>query len=227
MHESIAKATYKGYARKLRNRPFDISRIDYKATRAAWLRQLIKAEAQCTSSVLLETPRITGKGKHAKLYMFGVTYIHDAEERDSGPFWVGYSIRAVAKTFDLDYRITPVLVTNHLVQRTMQRLGIEDPPTALCNLRTAIMAAMVLGPPDNRQALLPIDGGVVIAVQDKEWPEFWALVTFVDEAKLRPEQIREANRWSERTEACWAEMETVVLEEREAANRKVPAARAA
>ena len=227
MHESIARATYKGFARKLQNRTFDISRALCGTTRAAWLRSLIKSEARDVRSVLLEPPRITGEGKRAKLYMFGVTYVDDDEVRNTGPFWVGYSIRAEAKTFDLDCRYVPVLVTNHLVQRTMQRLGIEDPPTALCNLRTAIMAAMVLGPPGDRQALLPIDGGVVIAVQDKEWPEFWALITFVDEAKLRPEQIREANRWSERTADCWAEMETAVLKEREAANRKTPTAQAA
>jgi hypothetical protein len=203
MHESIARAVYKGYARKLQNRPFDVDKHQPAATRAAWLRSLIKSEERDARSVLLEPPRIVGQGKHATLYMLGVRYAYDEEQPDVNPLWVGYSIRARAKNFDVDYRIMPVLVTNHLVQRTMQRLGIEDPPTALRSLRTPIIAATVLGAPDGAQALLPADDGAVIALPDREDASFWALVTFVEEARLRPGQIREANRWGELAERRW------------------------
>lgn len=208
MHESIARATYKGYARKLQNRPFDISRAMLGTTRAAWIRGLIKSEARCVRSVLLDPPCIEGEGKHATLYMRGVTYTYDDEQPDVKPLWIGYSIRAKAKTFDIDYRFMPVLVTNHLVQRTMQRLGIQDPPTALRSLRSPLLTATMLGAPNGRQALLPSHGGAVFAVPDKEDPNFWALVTFVDEAQLRPEQIREANYWGELAVDRWKEIDT-------------------
>lgn len=207
MHESIARATYKGYARKLQSRPFDVSRALIGTTRAAWLRSLIKSEARDARSVLLDPPHLEGKGKHTVLYMRGVTYAWDDEQPDSKPLWVGYSIRAVAKTFDIDYRFMPALVTNHLVQRTMQRLGIEDPPTALRSLRSPLLAATMLGAPNGRQALLPAHGGAVIAIPDREDPNFWALVTFVEEARLRPEQIREANRWGDRAWDQWKAMD--------------------
>lgn len=198
MHESIAKAAYKGYTRKLKDRPFDVSRALCGTTRAAWLRGLIKSEARCARSVLLEPPCIEGEGKHAELFMIGVTYVWDEEQPDEKPLWTGFLLQAKAKTFSIDYQFMPVVVTHHLVERTMQRLGIQDPPTALRSLREPIVASTLLGPPAGRQALLPANGGAVIAVPDREHPEdTWALVTFVDEARLRPEQIREANYWGE------------------------------
>ncbi|MCK7518068.1 MAG: hypothetical protein MZV64_10290 [Ignavibacteriales bacterium] len=63
MHESIARAVYKGYARKLQNRSFDVDKHQPAATRAAWLRSLIKSEERDARSVLLEPPRIVGQGR--------------------------------------------------------------------------------------------------------------------------------------------------------------------
>ena len=77
----------------------------------------------------------------------------------------------------------------------MQRLNVQKPSLALHSLERAFDTALHLGAPTRGSVYLPSAGGVVVAKQDEDEPSRWVFVTFIDEAKLKPEQIREAEFW--------------------------------
>ncbi|NVZ11782.1 hypothetical protein HW932_21295 [Allochromatium humboldtianum] len=192
MHESIASALYKGYTRKLIQDGFQGELLPAN-TRAAWLRQVVKMQAKDRSSVAMAPPAFVGRGKNAELYIHGVYYpsteIADGEKIT--PQWYGYAIRARAKDFTIESQPLPVIITNHLVQRTMQRLDVAHPRQALLSLQSAFLASLLLEPPSKGHALLPARGGAVIAVPDRDYPMCWAMLTFVNKERLSVQQMRE------------------------------------
>lgn len=192
MHESIASALYKGYTRKLIQEGFQGAPLPAN-TRAAWLRQIIKMQAKDRSSVAMAPPAFVGRGKNAELYIHGVYYpsTEIAEGEQIAPQWYGYAIRSRAKDFTIESQPLPVIITNHLVRRTMQRLDVEHPRQALLSLQTAFWASLLLEPPCDGHALLPAQGGAVIAVQDRDYPMCWAMLTFVNKERLSARQMRE------------------------------------
>ena len=67
------------------------------------------------------------------------------------------------------------------------------------------------GPPDE-SVLLPCAAGAMVAVRDKDEPEDWAFVTYLDDVKLRPEQRAEvADRLRQLKEKLGATGESRVL----------------
>lgn len=199
MHESIASALYRGYTRKLEARDQEFAaRLEGTppAKRNAWIRLIRSFEERDPRLVLLQPPEIIGKGKNATLYCFGAYFSLD--QATGRKAWVGYLSRAKARDFTYEAETLPVIATNHLVERTMQRLNQADAKKALCALRGAFTAAVCLGPPSEYpgQIILPSDGGGVIAAQDNVDPTVWAMKTFIDYGRLSESQMLEIKKYS-------------------------------
>lgn len=195
MHESIATALYRGYERKVATFDWDrfrqrISQLPNK--RAAWMRGALR-EMQRLPHVVAFKPKILGQGRRAEAHVIGVSHETDYFDRSG---WYGFGVRFTARDFGVDFIDLPVLVTHHLVQRTMQRLDVANPQVAINSLQQAIYCALWLETPRSDSMLLPAKGGAVIAVPDRDYPELWALITFIDDSKLSDVQRQQIAFWS-------------------------------
>lgn len=196
MHESIAAAKYRGYERHIY--AFDYNKLSnafrsLPNKRAARMRAIPKVLERVPTMAVLDVIR-EGDGPRATLNIIGLEIGSDREIENVGGwycFLIEYSARdGSAKHFGL-----PILVTHHLVKRMMQRLKIDDPRRAMKGLRNAVIVALKLRDPLDREVMLPAEGGAVIAVRDKHHPDSWAFVTFVDDAKLSPTQRQSIEYW--------------------------------
>ena len=195
MHESVATALYRGYERKVNG--IDMNRIYQRLgrlpnKRAAWLRGALKGLKAIPGMVVFE-PQVTGQGRHASARTILVSLEKETSGRSG---WYASGMTLSARDFSMDTFDLPILVTHHLVQRTMQRLNVESPVAAIRSLQPAIFAALWLGEPHaDSSVLLPAFGGAVVTVQDRVDPWSWALVTFVDAAKLTDKQHQQLEFW--------------------------------
>ena len=187
MHESIARALYRGYVRRLDQRPERSLRPPAAVrTRGAWMRQsLLEIERQ-PHFVMIEAKR-HGHGKQEVAMVMGVW--RQPETWAEG--WQGIAFLLNARQCEVHPVEIPVRLTHHLIERTLQRLNLEQPVAAIQSLGPAIYTALwnaaIDGGVDGNR-LLGMPGGAVIAAPAQDDPDCWALVTFVDDDKLRPAQ---------------------------------------
>ena len=191
MHESVAKAIYKRHERVLTTQ-YNRAAIQEKFNqlpnkRAARIRAIPKVIDSIPNMVIL-SPYTEGKGKHATLSIMGLERGGDTNGRTA---WYGFQMRYYARDFSVEHFGLPVVVTHHAIQRVMQRLGIAHPKKAIKALTPAIIGALWLREPSDEAELLPMPEGAVIAVRDNLYPDCWAIVTFVDNAKLSYGQVQE------------------------------------
>jgi hypothetical protein len=191
LHESIAKALYKRHERSMKT---SYNHAEIKARfarlpskRAARIRAIPKVIDSIPNMVIL-SPYVEGEGKHSKLSIMGLERGGDTNGRTA---WYGFLIRYKAKDATVEYADLPVVVTHHAIQRVMQRLGIKHPKAAMKTLAPAVMGALWLKEPSDKAAMLPMPQGVAFAVRDNLYPDCWAVVTFVDNAKLSQYQMQE------------------------------------
>ncbi|MEA1050481.1 hypothetical protein U5801_11765 [Lamprobacter modestohalophilus] len=197
MHESIATALYRGYERKIDR--FDpeiinqrLNRLPFK--RSAWLRGSLR-ELKTIPGIVTFEPQIVGDGKRAEAYLFGVAREKEVCGRSG---WYAFAMRLAARDFRTEFRDLPVLITHHLVQRTMQRLDVRHPAAAIRHLQATVYAAIWLETPRSDSMLLPARGGAVAAVPDRDESGYWALVTFIDQAKLSDGQHQQVQFWTDK-----------------------------
>jgi len=197
MHESVATAIYRGYERKIHGFDHEAFNRRLPAKRAAWLRAVLRNIKGLPGLVAFE-PRLHGQGKQAEATVFGFSHETDACGRSG---WHGFVMSLSSREFGFEIRDTPVLLTHHLVQRTMQRLGVSDPAAAIRGLEKTAYIAMWLDPQSaDDNPLLPAKGGAVVAVPDRSDSSRWALVTFIDNAKLSDSQRQKIRFWFEKAE---------------------------
>lgn len=191
MHESIAKAIYKRHERVLGtgyNRDAVKAKFDQLPNkRAARIRAIPKVIDSIPNMVIL-SPYTEGKGKHATLSIVGLERGGDTNGRTA---WYGFMLKYHAKDSAVKYSDLPVVVTHHAIQRVMQRLGITHPKKAMKALAPAVMGALWLKEPSDEAEMLPMPEGAAIAVRDNLYPDCWAILTFVDQAKLSYNQVQE------------------------------------
>ena len=203
LHESVAKALYKRNERLLRE---DYNQAAIKAKieslpskRRARLRAVPKVIDSIPGMVVLRAEMI-GQGKRTELTILGAERFSEESGRSS---WKGFSIHYGPRNMGTSQVELPVIITQHAVERTMQRLGITKPREALRMLAPAVICALWLRkPPRKGRRLLPATGGAVVAVRDSDYGDFWTFVTFVDQNKLdRGEQHKELLRVREEVSA--------------------------
>lgn len=206
MHESIATAIYRGFARGLDGFEFDIKRYPRPKTRAAFLRTIDRMERNDKTCVLLQEPELFGEGKRASRFSVSAS-MADLPRADgtTQPVWVGVCFQADAKTFSTNLSPLPVMAAQHTVIRAMQRMSLTDPREAIRRMAPAFLMGAFLDAPNGREALFAVDGGAVAAAGDSEYPDLWVLKTFIHLDQLRPEQVREASIWTDRATACIAQ----------------------
>jgi hypothetical protein len=198
MDEASARAFYKGYIRTIKDSVYDPDAIPvFKKGRNAWLHQSIKDYARDPTFVLLINPLIEHAGKESKAWMIGVDFNETKNGEQRIINWLGTYMELRARKFSIEKYRLPILITSHLVERTMQRLNQESPVKALRYLNQAFFAALALQKPVPGQVYLQTSGGVVVAKPHEADPNIWALITFIDQDKLAPEQVREAKYWEE------------------------------
>lgn len=195
MHESIAQALYRGELRKFQDRVDSAhslleARVDQRrlvGRRGPWLRNARFFFTHLPQFTVLGCFEI-GKKKHTELLLFGLFH---PKVLDIGA-WYGGVVRLTAKTCRISYSDLTVKVSNHAVIRLIQRCNVAKAQDALRLLAPAFFYAALVEPtPPAESVLLPCADGAVIAEADHEDPDTWAFLTFVDDAKLRPEQLAE------------------------------------
>ena len=202
MHESVASALYRGYERRVSTfTPRDRGQL-FPGKHDARVKAMVKS-ISADPGVLVLGVHQSGAKKHKVSVI--VLLEHGSVDQRSG--WYAGLLRYSRTGLD-DYDLS-LFVSHHLVQRTMQRLDLKSPKAALRQLDDAIYCALWLKHPTSDSVLLPAKGGAVIAVPDKYAAHGWALVTFVDADKLRPEQRAEVAMWRERVTALQAQAATV------------------
>jgi hypothetical protein len=213
MHASIAAATYRGFTRQVRHKietfdPWRLLATKRPSRRGPWLRTARRGLDRIPGLyVVYESQR--GEGKQAELTVVIMDYVEAA-----APYWSAFVLVLHARRMSIRGWPIPVKVTAHALQRLMQRLNVTDPRVALKRLWTTVHAVWWIGPPTEGAAdrLLPVqevgarlpDGyyrttmlGAAVMVCDREDPDVWAMVTFIDAAKLRPEQTAEVRACAE------------------------------
>lgn len=196
----MAKAFYKGYIRILQKQTYDpFDQPFNKKGRQAWLKQRVNDIEKDPKFFVMHKAIFDDRKKDSRAFLIGVDFIdgHQEDETEFAWTWLGSSVKLHTRRFQIvKYRI-PVLITSHLIERAMLRLKLEQPVAALKALTPAFFAAIALEKPVPGQVYLQATGGVVVAKPHETDPTMWALVTFVDQDKLRPEQIREAKFWED------------------------------
>ena len=202
MHASIAQALYRGEKRQFASRmaaaESRLMQTTYRFGRRPWLKTAVEGLLRSPHFVTVQFSR-WGEKKHEVAAMLG--YLHPEVLRDHDA-WCGSSYVFRAKHCTYERRDLPIKVSHHAVLRLMQRADIANPAQALFWTIPALQYVLLAqrDPPDD-SVLLPCAAGAVVAVRDKEEEDTWALVTYIDEDKLRPEQRAEvADRLRQLTE---------------------------
>ena len=197
MHESIATAIYKGHKRTLDERLHRyVQRLPAGGAprkRKPWLRVMRSAFFNLPSQVWFGECA-SGSGKDATVELFGVALCEEREGSDR-KLWLGTAVRISARHYSVESRALPVRITHHAITRAMQRLALPDVHVAASRLGPAFFTALTVErdpPRDGSSILLPAIGGAVVAAADRDEPEDWVFLTYIDEGKLRPEQVTEA-----------------------------------
>ena len=201
MHESIATALYRGEMRQFEPL-FQAARARYDAQpakygRTSWLKDNL-AFLQANPSVTFLSRVSEGAKKHTRVALFGLTHPRLIAEIGKRPTWAGIVVTLTAKNCETSGNWLPIKVAAHAVTRLMQRANTPSVAVALRGLSPAFHYPLFFeGPPPATAVLLPAAGGAVVAKADEDEPDTWVVVTYIDEAKLRPEQRAEV---AERTQ---------------------------
>lgn len=192
MHASIAHALYRGEKRQLTSRmeaaEARFKRMTYRFGRRPWLKAAVVVVTSSPYYIPVYQVR-GGEKKHETVVLLGYLHPETVQDHDA---WCGaaYLLRAkdcTCERFDL-----PLKVSHHAVLRLMERADIANPAQALLwTLPAMEYVLLVQRDPPDESVLLPCAAGAVIARRDKEADGAWAMVTYLGEDKLRPEQRAE------------------------------------
>ncbi len=194
MHESIATAIYKGHKRTLDDRLNQyVQRLPAGGPprrRKPWLRAVRTAFRDLPSDIWFGE-FAGGSGKDAVVDLLGVRLGADAGRS----MWFGSTVQISARRFSVESHGLPIRISNHAITRAMQRLALPDVRAAASQLSPAFFYALLVErypPRDGSSVLLPtVGGGAVVAIADRDDPEDWVFLTYIDAGKLRPEQLAE------------------------------------
>ena len=196
MHESVANAIYKGHKRTLDDRLNQyVQRLPANGPprkRKPWLRVMRSAFFNLPSQVWFGECA-HGSGKDAAVELFGVALCEETEGSDQ-KLWLGTAVKISARHYSVESCALPVRITHHAITRAMQRLALPNGQIAASRLGPAFFTALTVErdpPRDGSSILLPAIGGAVVAAADRYEPDDWVFLTYIDAAKLRPEQITE------------------------------------
>lgn len=188
MHESIAKAILKGHKRLVQSAMDDfIPR--YKSvskSRGTFIKKTTEAIKSIPGVFIVEEGR-DGQGKNLFQYFLSMVLSRDSE----APGWIVYLIALNARNFKILSKPLGIRATNHVVERMMTRLNITQPQDTFPGLVRSFYYLTSDLPKNNSEMLLISYGGAVIAKPDNQIDGYWALVSFIDADKLRPEQLQE------------------------------------
>lgn len=194
IHQSIASAVYKGFSRQMDSQAWvelslDIYSLPRK--RAAWMRGAIRAIGS-QSEIAPTLVQQSGAGRSAIAQVLGFSF-EPVGPRES--VWAGFAIHLRARDYAFDVDDLACVATHHVIQRMMSRGGHADPRKAIKALGPALHTSICLWPPGpDESVLLPAAGGGVIAVRHEDYPSMWALITYIDDAKLSRRQVVEIRR---------------------------------
>jgi len=191
MHESIAKALLKGHKRKVQSAIDDFKpRITSPSkSRNGFIRDA-SAYVRSIPGIYTLQEACFGERK-GRIY----SHLCLVESRDKEmPGWLVVMVFAIARNFQIDVSYTGIRVTNHVVERMLSRLNIHNPTVNFSRLIPCIYYILACSPDKDDELVLPANGGIVIAKRDALFDDQWALVSFIDADKARPEQIAEVRQ---------------------------------
>ena len=183
MDESIAKAHHKGQRRILSERKnMFLARAHQRPkTRKAYVKWCINLILRSPACIPLSV-MVTGSGKNIEAAVVEVSL------DESGRWMItGWAIEG--RKFYADNYYIPLDITNHVVERIMQRQGIEDVMEAMRFLAPSLGIAVSLMRHPEESVLVPCNDGAIVMAKHIKLPlPARALVTYVPDHKLRPEQ---------------------------------------
>ncbi len=89
------------------------------------------------------------------------------------------------------HKLSSILVSAHAVERVFQRLKTQDSGLAMKELGNAIAEMVVREPPAEQQLIKTEHGAAIFVPMEYSGSVYFVLTTWIDEAKLRPEQREE------------------------------------
>lgn len=185
MHESIAKAVRRGENRRIAVRASDywdrVLAAHTQERRGPWYRHAVDFLHNDPAAVPIWENEI-GHGKHR---VFEQLAIAQGERRR----W-GLVFREVdARAFVVRSKGLPVEISDHLVDRLLQRLGVGGVRDALDRLAPAFPVILTLMTTRTAPFLAPVAGGgaVIVASSGHQAGE-WFLATYLGEGQLRIDQ---------------------------------------
>ena len=185
MHESIAKAVRRGENRRIAVRASGywdrVLAAHTQERRGPWYRHAVEFLRNDPAAVPVWENEI-GHGKHR---VFEQLAIAQGERRR----W-GLVFREVdARAFVVRTKGLPVEISDHVVDRLLQRLGVGGVRDALDRLTPALPVILTLMTTRTARFLAPVAGGgaVVVAPSDHQAGK-WFLATYLGEGQLRIDQ---------------------------------------
>jgi hypothetical protein len=116
--------------------------------------------------------------------------------------WYGQFIIIDSRKCEVRDRLAKLTISTHVVDRVIQRLGLKDPREAISRLRVPIVGSIELmgGLRDGEHLLVPAEGGAAVLKRSEEDQNKGVLATFIDQDKLRSNQIAEVEAVQRRIE---------------------------
>ncbi len=185
MHESIAKAVRRGENRRIAVRAdgyWDrVLAAHTQERRGPWYRHAVEFLRNDPAAVPVWENEI-GHGKHRVFKQLAIA-------QDERRRWSLVFREVDARAFVVRTKGLPVEISDHVVDRLLQRLGCGGVRDALDRLRTTIPVILVLMTTRSAPFLAPVAGGgaVIVAPSDHQAGE-WCLATYLGEGQLRIDQ---------------------------------------
>jgi hypothetical protein len=185
VHESIAKAVRRGENRRIAVRAdgyWDrVLAAHTQERRGPWYRHAVEFLRNDPAAVPLWEIEI-GRGKHRVFKQLAIA-------QDERRRWSLVFREVDARAFVVRTKGLPVEISDHVVDRLLQRLGCGGVRDALGRLRTTIPVILVLMTTRSAPFLAPVvGGGAVVAVPSDLEPGEWCLATYLGERQLRIDQ---------------------------------------
>jgi hypothetical protein len=185
VHESIAKAVRRGENRRIAVRASGywdrVVALHTQERRGPWYRHAVEALRGDPAAVTAwEAESGTGKRRVFQQLAFA---------QDERRRW-GLVFREVdARAFVVRTKGLPVEISDHVVDRLLQRLGVGGVRDALDRLTPALPVILTLMTTRTAPFLAPVAGGgaVIVAPSDHQAGE-WFLATYLGEGQLRIDQ---------------------------------------
>ena len=185
MHESIAKAVRRGENRRIAVRASGywdrVLAAHTQERRGPWYRHAVEFLRNDPAAVPIWENEI-GHGKRRVFKQLAIA--QDERRRWSLVFREVDARAVVVRTKGL-----PVEISDHVVDRLLQRLGVGGVRDALDRLAPALPVILTLLTARTARFLAPVAGGgaVVVVPSDRE-PGEWCLATYLGEGQLRIDQ---------------------------------------